>query len=59
MKSKQVWHLILNNGHTMMDFWSKAALKQWATEKRLKIKRSYTDTHTYFTEAVEYVPGRQ
>lgn len=57
MKQKRVYHLILNNGHRMMDFWSVAALKQYAAEKQMKIKKSYTDPSTYFTEAVEYVPG--
>ncbi len=49
-------YLIDNNAHEMLRFKSLAALKRYAKEHYMKIKRSPMDDHCFYTESYIILP---
>ncbi|RLG33242.1 hypothetical protein DRN97_05590 [Methanosarcinales archaeon] len=53
---REPWYLIDNNVHEMFKFRSLAALKRYAKEHDMRIKRSPIDDHCFYTESYVILP---
>lgn len=52
-----MWTLIDNDKHELLEFTSKAKLREYAKQHGLKIRKSPTSERCYYTDACGYVPG--